>query len=193
MNPVRRASGMPSEGESADQLNLARGAGGGQDLASVIGEITLRILEDGIPVTSKGKRTLCIAWNAKIRMVKEVISFHAHSKLPFVTDCKILVQRRVKLREPRPSQNISPGIAKLSRRRNGKSTWIEPAGHRTHFGPIRTDAHIRVANQVWAFRNEVQGPGSACGSTVQTDHGRLAPADEGHGAHSSRNSVRRVD
>ena len=52
MNPVRRASGMPSEGKSADQLNLARGAGGGQDLAYVIGEITLRILEDGIPVTS---------------------------------------------------------------------------------------------------------------------------------------------
>jgi hypothetical protein len=33
----------------AGQLNLAPGADGGQDLACVIGEITRRIFEDGIP------------------------------------------------------------------------------------------------------------------------------------------------
>ena len=52
MNPVRRASGMPSEGKSANQLDWAPSAGGGQDLAHIVGEITCRILEDGVPVTS---------------------------------------------------------------------------------------------------------------------------------------------
>ena len=108
-------------------MNLARGAGGGQDLAYVIGEITRRILEDGIPVTSQGKRTLCITRNTKIRMVEQVISFHSNRNLPSFRDREIFVQRRVELREPRPPQDISSGIAKLTGRRNRKSTWIKPA------------------------------------------------------------------
>jgi len=148
------ASGMPSEGKSADQLNLARGGGGGLDLAYVIGKITRSILEDSIPVTSKGKRALCITRSSKIRMVEQVISFHPKRDFPFVKDREILVQRRVELRERRPPQDVSSGIAKLKRWRYGKSTWIKPAGHRTHFGPIRADAHIRVASKVWAFRNK---------------------------------------
>ena len=82
MRPVRRVSGVNSESKPADQLNLAPGAGGGQDLACVIGKITRRILENGIPVPSKGKRTLCITRNTKIRMVEQVISFHSNRK-PF--------------------------------------------------------------------------------------------------------------
>src|ERR1700739_2535427 len=81
----------PSEGKPAGQLNLARGAGGRQDLAHTIGEITCCILEDGVPVASKGKRALCITRNAKIWMVKQVISFHSNRDLPLVNDCKILV------------------------------------------------------------------------------------------------------
>jgi hypothetical protein len=60
----------PSECKPAGQLKLARGAGGGQDLPHIIGKITRRVLEDGITVTSKGKRTLCITRNAKIRMIE---------------------------------------------------------------------------------------------------------------------------
>ena len=97
-------AGAPSEGKPADQLNLARGAGGGQDLALVIGEITRRILEDGIPVTSKGKRTLGITRNAKIRMVEQVISFHSNRNLPFLSDRKLFVQRQRQIaRTPAPA------------------------------------------------------------------------------------------
>ena len=117
----------PSERKPAGQLNLAPGADGGQNLASVIGEITRRILEHGVPVTSQGKRTLCIARNTKIRMVEQVISFHANRNLPSISDRKILVQRWVKLRESRPAQDISPGVAKLTGRRYRESTWIKPA------------------------------------------------------------------
>jgi len=44
--------GTPSERKPAGQLNLAPSASSGQDLAHIVGEITRRILEDGIPVTS---------------------------------------------------------------------------------------------------------------------------------------------
>ena len=142
-----------SERKPAGQLNLAPGAGGGQDLACVIGEITRRIFEDGIPVTPKGKRTLCVARNAKIRMVEEVISFHSNRNLPSFRDPKVFVQRCIKLRKRRPPQNISSGIAKLTGRRYRKSTRIKPAGHSAHCGPIRTDTRVRVANQVRTFRN----------------------------------------
>jgi len=108
-------------------LNLAPSADGGQDLACVSGEITRRIFEDGIPVTSQRKRTLCITRNTKIRMVEQVISFHSNRNLPSFRDRKILVQRRVKLRERRPPQDISSGIAKLTGRRYRKSVWIKPA------------------------------------------------------------------
>jgi hypothetical protein len=117
----------PSERKPTGQLNLAPGADGGQDLACVIREITRRILEDGVTVTSQGKRTLCVARNTKIRMVEQVISFHANRNLPSIGDRKILVQRWVKLRERRPPQDISSGIAKLTAGRYRKSTWIEPA------------------------------------------------------------------
>ena len=89
-------------------------------MACVIGEITRRILEDGIPVTSQGKRTLCITRNAKIRMVEQVISFHSNCNLPLFSDRKIFVQRWVKLRERGLPQDIPSGIAKLTGRRHRK-------------------------------------------------------------------------
>src|SRR5580704_12986775 len=153
INPVRRVSGTPSEGKSADQLNLARDARGGQDSACVIGKITRRILEDGIPVTSQGKRTLCITRNSKIRMVEQVISLHSNRDFPSFSHHKLFVQRGVKLREPRPPQDVSPGIAKLAGRRNRKSAWIKPARGSAHAGPIRTASRVRVANQVRTLRN----------------------------------------
>jgi len=83
-------------------------------LACVIGEITRRILEDGIPVTSQAKGALRITRNTEIRMVEQVISFHSNPNLPSFSDRKIFVQLWVKLRERRPPQNISSGIAKLT-------------------------------------------------------------------------------
>ena len=117
----------PSERKPAGQLNLAPGADGGQDLACVSGEITRRILEDGIPVTPQGKRILCVARYAKIRMVEQIISFHSHRNFPAFRDPKVFVQRCIKLRKRRPPQNISSGIAKLTGRRYRKSTRIKRA------------------------------------------------------------------
>lgn len=142
------------EREPACHLNLASGAGSGLDFAHVIGEITCRILEDGVPVTSKAKRTLCITRNAEIRMVEHVIRFNSNRNPSLFSDRKIFVQRRVELRRPRPPQHISSGIAKLAGRRYGKSTWIKPAGWSTHSAPIRTDTRGRVAKKIWTFRSK---------------------------------------
>ncbi len=108
---AQRASSRPSEGKPASQLKLARGAGGGQDLADIIGETTRRIFEDGIPITSQDKRALCVARHTEIRMVEQVIGFHSNRDLSFVNDGEILLQRWVKLRKARPPQHISSGIA----------------------------------------------------------------------------------
>jgi hypothetical protein len=95
-------------------------------LACVGGEITGRILEDGISVTSQGKRTLRVTRNAKIRMVEQVISLRSNRNFPPLRDRKIFVQRWLELREPRPPQDISSGVAKLTSRRRRKGIWIEP-------------------------------------------------------------------
>jgi hypothetical protein len=99
-----------SERKPADQLNLARSAGGGEDLACVSGEITRRVLEDGIAVTSHDERILRITRNTKIRVVEHVISFHPNRNLPSLGDPKIFVDRRVELREPRPAQMFRPAL-----------------------------------------------------------------------------------
>src|SRR5579863_6905640 len=115
------------ERKPAGQLNLSAGASRGQDLACVSGEITGRIPENGFPVTAQGKRTLCVTRDTKIRMVEQIIGFYSNCNLPVFSDRKILVQRRVKLRERRPPQDIASGIAKLTGRRHRKSTWVKPA------------------------------------------------------------------
>ena len=144
----------PSEPKPASQLNLAAGAGGGQDLAGVGGEIARRILEDGVPVTSQRERILGITRNTKIRMVEQVISFHSNRNLPSFRDPKVFVQRCIKLRKRRPPENISSGIAELTGRRHRKSTRIKPTGHSAYGGAIRTDTRARVANQVRTFRSK---------------------------------------
>ena len=150
---IPRQPATRSESKPAHQLNLPRGAGGGQDLARVSGEITRGILEDGIPGSSQEKRTLGVTRNAKIRMVEKVISFRPNRDLPSFRDRKLFVQRGVKLREPRPPQDVSSGIAKLAGRRNRKSAWIKPARWSAHSGPIRTASRVRVAHQVRTLRN----------------------------------------
>src|SRR5579863_678585 len=152
-SPLRRVLFCSSERKAADQLNLARGAGGCQDLAGVSGEITRRILEDGIPRSPQEKRTLCITRDTKIRVVEHVISFHPNRNLPLLCDRKMFVDRRVELRERRPPQDVSSGIAKLTGRRDRKSAWIKPARWSAHSGPIRTASHVRVADQVRTLRN----------------------------------------
>jgi hypothetical protein len=96
-------------------------------LAYIIGEITRSILEDGIPVTSQGKRTLCITRNAKIRMVEQVISFH-------------------------PNRN--PGVPK-ERRAQPRWPGIAAAGMRYELSPgpgyKREIAHARGAFPVPSF------------------------------------------
>src|SRR5580692_3125597 len=151
-SPLRRVLFCSSERKAADQLNLARGAGGCQDLAGVSGEITRRILEDGIPGSPQEKRTLGVTRNAEIRMVEKVISFRPNRDLPSFRDRKILVQGGVKLCEPRPPQDVSSGVAKLACRRNRKSAWIKPARWSAHSGPIGANFRVRVANKVRTLR-----------------------------------------
>src|SRR5580698_4663819 len=79
---IPREPSTRSESKPAHQLNLPRRSGGGQDLAGVRGEITRRILEDGIPRSSQEKRTLGVTRNAEIRMVEKVISFRPNRDLP---------------------------------------------------------------------------------------------------------------
>src|SRR5580704_26615 len=124
---IPRQPATHSKNKSAHQLNLPRRSDGGQDLAGISGEITRRILEDGIPGSSQEKRALGVTRNAKIGMVEKVISFRPNRDLPAFRDRKIFVKRGVKLREPRPPQDVSSGIAKLTGRRDRKSAWIKPA------------------------------------------------------------------
>src|ERR1700722_6982061 len=152
-SPLRRVLFCSSERKAADQLNLARGAGGCQDLAGVSGEITRRILEDGIPRSSQEKRTLGVTRNAEIRMVEKVISFRPNRDLPSFSERKLFVERGVKLREPRSPQDVSSGITKLTGRRDRKSAWIKPARWSAHSAPIRTASHVRVADQVRTLGN----------------------------------------
>src|SRR5580693_4458210 len=116
--------------------------------------MTHRILEDGIPVAAEGKRALGITRNTKIWMVEQVVSFHSNRNLISFSDRKIFVQRQVKLRERRAPQAISSGIAKLPDRRYRISTGIKPALQRAHSRTIRTDAGVRVANQLRTFRRK---------------------------------------
>ena len=60
-------------------------------MAGVSGEITRRILEDGVPRSSQEKRTLGVTRNAKIRMVEKVISFRPNRDLPSFRDRKVFV------------------------------------------------------------------------------------------------------
>src|SRR5580692_5630132 len=152
-SPLRRVLFCSSERKAADQLNLARGADGCQDLAGVSGEITRRILEDGIPGSSQEKRTLGVTRNAKIRMVEHVIGFHSNPNLLPFRDRKIFVDRRVELREPRSPQDVSSGIAKLTGRRHRKSAWIKPARRSADAGPIWTDSGVRITDKVRTFRS----------------------------------------
>jgi hypothetical protein len=75
-------------------LNLARVAGGGENLARVSGETIRRILEDGIPGSSQEKRALGVTRNAIIGMVEEVMSFCSNRDLPSFRDRNIFVERR---------------------------------------------------------------------------------------------------
>src|SRR5580704_376508 len=149
----RRVFFRSSERKAADQLNLARGAGGCQDLAGISGEITRRILEDGIPGSSQEKRILGVTRNTKIGMVQQVIGFQSNRNLPPLCDRKLFAERWVKLREPRSPQDISSGVAKLAGRRKRKSVWIKPARWSSHPGPIGANSRVRVADQVRTLRN----------------------------------------
>src|SRR5580658_7423024 len=113
---IQRRPGTRSESKPAHHLNLPRGAGGGQNLTCVSGEIARRVLEDGIPGSSQEKRILGVTRNTKIRMVEQVIGFQSNRKLPPLRDRKLFAERWVKLREPRSPQDISSGVAKLAGR-----------------------------------------------------------------------------
>ena len=186
MREIPRQPATRSECKPAHQLNLPRGSRSGQDFAGVSGEITERILEDGIPGPSQEKRTLSVTRNTEIRVVENVIRFQSNRNLPPFRDRKIFVQRGVKLREPRSPQDVSSGIAKLTGRRNRKSAGIKPARWSAHSGSIRTASRVRVAGEVRALWNnqrldvgivEVEHWGKR-DATMNTGNRRDLPATE---------------
>src|SRR6516225_5054548 len=69
------------EGKARVKLNLAPSAYGGEYSADVVGETTRCIREDGISVSSQGKRTLRITWDCKIRMVEQIVGFRSKCNL----------------------------------------------------------------------------------------------------------------
>src|SRR5262245_23601810 len=105
------------ERETRVELNLAPSAYGGEYSADVLGEITCRILENGVSVPSQGERTLRVARHRKIRMVEQVVSFRSDCELRAFRQSEGLLQRQVKLCERGATQDVTPGIAKLARGR----------------------------------------------------------------------------
>ena len=63
------------EREACIQLNLTPRAYGGEYSAHVFGELTCRILENGVSVPSQGERTLGVAGNPQIRMIEQIVGF----------------------------------------------------------------------------------------------------------------------
>jgi hypothetical protein len=56
-------------------LNLAGSADGRKYPAGVVSKIARRILKNGVAVPALSERTLCISWDAEIRMVQEIERF----------------------------------------------------------------------------------------------------------------------
>src|SRR5215467_1846255 len=112
-----------------------------------------RILEHCVPGPSEAKRILRISRDGKIRMVEQVIRLHSNRDLRAFGQTKVFVQSCVKLRERRPPQDISPGIAKLTGWRYRKCPRIKPAYRRANFGAIWADACVRIADKVGTFWN----------------------------------------
>ena len=73
--------GSQSKGKTCVQLNLTRSANSGKYSADVAGEITRCVFEHGVSISSKGKGTLCVAWDCKIGAIEQIVSFRSKGKL----------------------------------------------------------------------------------------------------------------
>src|SRR5215471_15634365 len=113
---LKRLSDRRLESEPRVELNLTSGADGGEYSADVFGEITCSILENGVSVSSEGKRTLRVARHGKIRMVEEIVGFRSEGKPRAFGQLETLLQRQIKLREPWSAQDVSSSIAELTGR-----------------------------------------------------------------------------
>ena len=140
------------EREARVQLNLTPSSYGGEYSADVFGEITCGILENGVSVASQAKGTLRVARHCKIRMIEQIVGFHSNCDLLAFRQLKALLQRHIKLREPRSAQDISPCITKLAGGRQRKGTRIKPAGRTAYVTAVWTNAFVRIAGEVWPSR-----------------------------------------
>src|SRR5262249_8344557 len=64
------------ESKTRVQLNLTTSADSREYSPDIVGEITRKILKNGVSVSSQCERTLRVAWNCKIGMIEEIVGFH---------------------------------------------------------------------------------------------------------------------
>ena len=108
----RQAIGLSArrlEREACVELNLTPSSYGGEYSADVFGEITCCILENGVSVPSQSERALGVARHREIRMIEQIVGFHSKRNLYAFPQLEALLQCQIKLCEPGPTQDISPG------------------------------------------------------------------------------------
>src|SRR5215468_4524965 len=131
MRCLRRTTGA-LESETCIQLNLTPCGDRRKYSADVTGQVPRHIFEHGVSIPSQGERTLRVAWDCKIGMVDEVISFHTERKLLAFRQVEVLLHREIELREAGATQDIASSTAELAGRRPYPGTRIKPARGSTH-------------------------------------------------------------
>ena len=98
-------------------MNLTPRTDGTENSADVAGETTRYVFEHGVSIPSEGERVLRVAWDCKIRAIKQIVGFRAKRKLCALRQMEILLYGEIKLLEGRAAQDIAFSSAKLTRRR----------------------------------------------------------------------------
>ena len=105
------------EREARVQLNLTPSSYGGEYSADVFCEITCCILEDRVSIPSQGERALRVAWDCKIRMIKQIVNFRSQCNLHTFLQFEALFECHIKLREGGSAQDVTSSGSKITRRR----------------------------------------------------------------------------
>src|SRR5262249_40193279 len=145
--PYKRLPARRLEREACVELNLTPGAYGREYSADIFGEITCRVLENGVSVASQGERALGVARDSKIRMVEQIVGLRSKRDLHAFPQLEFLLHGQIELREPGSAKDIPSRITKLTGRWQGKGTRTKPAGRTAYVTAVWTNTFVRVANK----------------------------------------------
>jgi hypothetical protein len=81
------------EGQTRVQLNLTPSADGTEYSAYAAGEVTGRVFEDGVSITSQSERTLRVAWDRKIWTIQQIVGFRSKRNLRTLWTLEALLYR----------------------------------------------------------------------------------------------------